>query len=454
VAQAPRSHDIDMLHGPLVPKIIAFALPVAASGFLQQLFNAADVAVVGRFAGSDALAAVGANTYLVSLMVNLFVGVSLGANVTIANYVGEGDERGVSRATHTAIALSLVCGIMLAIGGQLLARLVHEAIGTPEELLKQALLYFRVYYLGMPAIMLYNFASAVLRSKGDTRRPLVVLIISGVLNVLLNVLFVVGLKLDVAGVALATVLSNVVSGLALVEMLRRETGAYHLSLRNLRIDRKSLASIVRVGLPAGVQSSVFSLSNIVLQTAINSLGQTAMAATTVASNFEYFTYNAILGFSQAGTTFVSQNDGAGNQARCRRVTRLTLLLGPLFTLAVGVFFYVLRVPFVGFFTTDAAVKPLAYQRILRATCFQWVNAINEIFSGALRGYKLSVVPAAISIIGICGTRVLWVHTGFVALPTYAHLVLAYPISWAVTAVAQGLAYALVMRARALDRSVA
>ena len=454
MAQAPRSHDIDMLHGPLVPKIIAFALPVAASGFLQQLFNAADVAVVGRFAGSDALAAVGANTYLVSLMVNLFVGVSLGANVTIANYVGEGDERGVSRATHTAIALSLACGIMLAIGGQLLAHLVHEAIGTPEELLKQALLYFRVYYLGMPAIMLYNFASAVLRSKGDTRRPLVVLIISGVLNVLLNVLFVVGLKLDVAGVALATLLSNVVSSLALVEMLRRETGAYHLSLRNLRIDRKSLASIVRVGLPAGVQSSVFSLSNIVLQTAINSLGQTAMAATTVASNFEYFTYNAILGFSQAGTTFVSQNDGAGNQARCRRVTRLTLLLGPVFTLGVGLFFYVLRVPFVGFFTTDAAVKPLAYQRILRATCFQWVNAINEIFSGALRGYKLSVVPAAISIIGICGTRVLWVHTGFVALPTYAHLVLAYPISWAVTAVAQGVAYALVMRARGRNQGVA
>ena len=374
--------------------------------------------------------------------------------MTIANYVGEGDERGVSRATHTAIALSLVCGIMLAIGGQLLARLVHEAIGTPEELLKQALLYFRVYYLGMPAIMLYNFASAVLRSKGDTRRPLVVLIISGVLNVLLNVLFVVGLKLDVAGVALATVLSNVVSGLALVEMLRRETGAYHLSLRNLRIDRTSLASIVRVGLPAGVQSSVFSLSNIVLQTAINSLGQTAMAATTVASNFEYFTYNAILGFSQAGTTFVSQNDGAGNQARCRRVTRLTLLLGPVFTLAVGLFFYVLRVPFVGSFTTDAAVKPLAYERILRATCFQWVNAINEIFSGALRGYKLSAVPAAISIIGICGSRVLWVHTGFAMLPTYAHLVLAYPISWAVTAVAQGVAYALVMRARGRDQSAA
>ena len=444
----PRSHDIDMLNGPLVPKIIAFALPVAASGFLQQIFNAADVAVVGRFAGSEALAAVGANTYLVSLMINFFVGISLGANVTIANYVGEGNEEGVRRSTHTAIALSLVCGALLAVGGQFLARWVHQAVGTPEELLDQAMLYFRVYYAGMPAIMLYNFASAVLRSKGDTRRPLVVLVVAGVLNVALNLLFVVGFGLDVAGVALATVLSNVVSGLALVEMLRRETGAYHLSLRNLRIDATSLSRIVRVGLPAGIQSSVFSLSNIVLQTAINSLGQTAMAATTVATNFEYFTYNAILGFSQAGTTFVSQNDGAGNQARCRRVTRLTLLLGPAFTLVVGAFFYVLRVPFVGFFTTDAAVKPLAYQRILRATCFQWVNAINEIFSGAMRGYKLSAVPAAISIIGICGTRILWVHTGFAGVHTYAHLMLAYPLSWAVTAVAQGVAYALVMRSRA------
>ena len=439
-----RSHDIDMLHGPLAPKIIAFALPVAASGFLQQLFNAADVAVVGRFAGSDALAAVGANTYLISLMVNLFVGVSLGANVTIANCVGEGDERGVSRATHTAIALSLVCGAVLLVAGQLLARPVHELIGTPDELMDAAMLYFRIYYLGMPPIMLYNFASAVLRSKGDTRRPLVVLVM---LNVLLNLLFVVGLGLDVAGVALATLLSNVASSLALVEMLRREPGAYHLSLRQLRIDRASLGGIVRVGLPAGIQSSIFSLSNIVLQAAINSLGQTAMAATTVATNFEYFTYNAILGFSQACTTFVSQNDGAGNEARCRKVTRLTLLLGPVFTLAVGVCFYALRVPFVAFFTTDAAVKPLAYQRILRATCFQWVNAINEIFSGAMRGYKRSTVPAAISIIGICGTRILWVHTGFAAVRTYAHLILAYPISWAVTAVAQGVAYTLVMRSR-------
>ena len=450
MAQATRSHDIDMLHGPLVPKIIAFALPVAASGFLQQIFNAADVAVVGRFAGSDALAAVGANTYLVSLMINFFVGISLGANVTIANYVGEGNEDGVRRSTHTAIALSLVCGALLALGGQFLARLVHQAVGTPEELIDQAMLYFRVYYAGMPAIMLYNFASAVLRSKGDTRRPLVVLVVAGILNVALNLLFVVGFGLDVAGVALATVLSNVVSGLALVEMLRRETGAYHLSLRNLRIDAASFSRIVRVGLPAGIQSSVFSLSNIVLQAAINSLGQTAMAATTVATNFEYFTYNAILGFSQAGTTFVSQNDGAGNQARCKRVTRLTLLLGPAFTFVAGAFFYVLRVPFVAFFTTDAAVKPLAYERILRATGFQWVNAINEIFSGAMRGYKRSAVPAAISIIGICGVRILWVHTGFAMLHTYADLILAYPISWAVTAVAQGVAYALVMRARARE----
>lgn len=440
-----RSHDIDMLHGPLVPKIIAYALPVAASGFLQQLFNAADVAVVGRFAGSDALAAVGANTYLISLMVNLFVGVSLGANVTIANYFGKGDEDGVTRATHTSIALSLICGTVLLVAGQVLARPVHQAIGTPDELLDQAMLYFRIYYLGMPPIMLYNFASAVLRSKGDTRRPLLVLIVSGVLNVALNLLFVVGLHLDVAGVALATLLSNVASSLALVEMLRREEGIYHLSLRQLHIDREALGGIVRVGLPAGVQSSIFSLSNIVLQAAINSLGQTAMAATTVATNFEYFTYNAILGFSQAGTTFVSQNDGAGNHERCRKVTRLTLLLGPMFTLAVGVFFYALRVPFVSLFTTDAAVKPLAYQRILRATCFQWVNAVNEIFSGAMRGYKRSTVPAAISIVAICGTRILWVHTGFAMLRTYAQLVLAYPISWLVAAVAQGVAYALVMR---------
>ncbi len=444
MAQA-RSHDIDMLHGPLVPKIIAYALPVAASGFLQQLFNAADVAVVGRFAGSDALAAVGANTYLISLMVNLFVGVSLGANVTIANYFGKGDKDGVTRATHTSIALSLICGTVLLVAGQVLARPVHQAIGTPDELLDQAMLYFRIYYLGMPPIMLYNFASAVLRSKGDTRRPLLVLIVSGVLNVALNLLFVVGLHLDVAGVALATLLSNVASSLALVEMLRREEGIYHLSLRQLRIDREALGGIVRVGLPAGVQSSIFSLSNIVLQAAINSLGQTAMAATTVATNFEYFTYNAILGFSQAGTTFVSQNDGAGNHERCRKVTRLTLLLGPVFTLAVGVFFYALRVPFVSLFTTDATVKPLAYQRILRATCFQWVNAINEIFSGAMRGYKRSTVPAAISIVAICGTRVLWVHTGFAMVCTYANLILAYPISWLVAAVAQGVAYALVMR---------
>lgn len=277
-----RSHDIDMLKGPLAPKIIAYALPVAASGFLQQLFNAADVAVVGRFAGSEALAAVGANTYLISLMVNLFVGVSLGANVTIANYVGEGDERGVSRATHTAVAFSCVCGLALLVGGQLFARQVHHAVGTPDELLDQATLYFRIYYLGMPPIMLYNFASAVLRSKGDTRRPLVVLIISGALNFLLNLVFVIGLKMDVAGVALATLLANVVSSLALI---------------------------------------------------------------------------------------------------------------------------------------------------------------------------VSTIPALISIVGICGTRVLWVNTGFVMLPTYSQLILAYPISWAVTAVAQAVAYRVVVRKKMATQQV-
>lgn len=448
-----RSHDIDMLKGPLAPKIIAYALPVAASGFLQQLFNAADVAVVGRFAGSEALAAVGANTYLISLMVNLFVGVSLGANVTIANYVGEGDERGVSRATHTAVAFSCVCGLALLVGGQLFARQVHHAVGTPEELLDQATLYFRIYYLGMPPIMLYNFASAVLRSKGDTRRPLVVLIISGALNFLLNLVFVIGLKMDVAGVALATLLSNVVSSLALIEMLRREQGAYHLSLRALTIDRTALGRMLRVGVPAGVQQSVFSISNVVLQTAINSLGSTAMAATTVAANFEYFTFNAITGFSQAATTFVSQNDGAGNEPRCRKTTRLALVMGPAFTAVVGFTFYLLRVPLVALFTADLAVRELAYQRILRATCFQWVNAINEIFSGSLRGYKLSTIPALISIVGICGTRVLWVNTGFVMLPTYSQLILAYPISWAVTAVAQAVAYRVVVRKKMATQQV-
>ena len=334
--------EIDMLHGPLLGKIWRFAMPIAASAFLQQLFNAADDAVVGNFAQhkEEALAAVGGNAFVIGLLVNLFIGMSVGANVVIASYRGQRNDEGTSRALHTAVVFSVICGLALTVVGLLMAETIHGWLGTgdPGSLKReQAVLYFRIYFAGLPFIMLYNYASAILRSKGDTRRPLIVLALSGVLNVLLNLLLVIVFRMEVAGVAIATVLSNVFSCVALVVVLLREEGAFRLRPAQLRIDRRMLGRMIAIGLPAGIQTSMFSIANVILQGQINALDgveDPVIAATTVGLYAEYFAYDFIAGFSQAGTTFVGQNYAVGNLERCRTITRICFFSGVPCTIAV------------------------------------------------------------------------------------------------------------------------
>ena len=442
--------EIDMLNGPLLGKIIRFAIPIALSTFLQQLFNAADIAVVGRFAADSetALAAVGGNSFVIGLLVNLFVGMSVGANVVIAASRGLKKDDETHRAVHTAVAFSFLCGLALMAVGLLGADAIHGWMGTGAEgsvLRGQAALYFRIYFLGVPFIMLYNYESAILRSKGDTRRPLTVLAASGVLNVALNVVLVRFFHLEVAGVAIATLASNVFSSVVLFVILTREEDAFRLYPKKLRIERKLLSRMIRIGLPAGIQTSMFSIANVILQTQINALGPTIIAATTVGVYAEFFAYDFIAGFSQAATTFIGQNYAAGKTERCRKVARLCFLCGTFGTMAVSVTLTLLRFPFVSLFTSQALVIPPAAERVLRVGLFQWINGMGEILSGCLRGMKRSTVPAMISVLGICGVRLSWVWIFYPANPVYENLLVAWPLSWVVMSVCMAVAYFIVRR---------
>ena len=449
-----RKTEIDMLNGPLTGKLWRFALPIAASAFLQQLFNAADNAVVGNFAKNpeEALAAVGGNAFVIGLIVNLFLGMSIGANVVIAAYRGQRDDKGVSKALHTAVTFAVLCGIVVGLAGLGIADLVHEWLGTGmagSGKREQAVLYFRIYFLGVPFIMLYNFESAILRSKGDTRRPLVVLAASGALNVVLNLVLVKGFHLDVAGVAIATVASNAFSSVVLFVILMREDDAFRLELKKLGIDGRMLGRMVQIGLPAGIQTSMFSIANVILQGQINALDGVEgpiTAATTVGLYAEYFAYNFIAGFSQANTTFVGQNYAVGNIARCRQVTRICFLCGVGLTIAVCAVLTFLREPFVSIFNRDPDIIHFAAERVYMVGSLQFLNGAGEILSGGMRGMKRSLVPALISVIGVCGVRLLWVYTVYPALgPSHAHLCVAWPLSWGITAVCMAIAYFFVRK---------
>ena len=322
-----KQNEIDMLHGPLAKKILFFAIPLAVSSMLQQLFNAADIAVVGRFTNPQAMAAVGSNSSVIGLLVSLFTGMSVGANVVVANLLGAKRRDAISDAVHTIITVALVSGIFLLVLGSLIARPILTLMGAPDDVISLAVLYLRIYFCGMPAIMLYNFGSAILRSRGDSRRPFLALTFAGVLNVLMNLFFVIVMHLSVVGVALATVLSNYVSGGMIVYFLIKEQDEFHLSLAKLRIRKEFLLNLLRIGVPAGIQGMVFSLSNVVIQSAVNSFGADCIAGMTAAQNFDFISYCLMNGFAQAALTFTSQNYGARDCERCKTVWRLSMAMG-------------------------------------------------------------------------------------------------------------------------------
>ena len=428
-----KSYEINMCEGPILGKVLIFSIPLMLSGILQLLFNAADVIVVGRFAGSQSLAAVGSTSALINLLINVFMGFSVGVNVLVARYYGGRKERDVSETVHTAVTLSLVCGLILVAVGLALTRPLLELMGTPDDVIDKAVLYMQIYFIGMPANMLYNFGSAILRAVGDTKRPLYYLSAAGVVNVILNLISVIIFHMDVAGVALATVISQCISAALVLLCLMRSGGAIHLDLKRVRIARDKFAEMMRVGLPAGLQGSVFSISNVLIQSAVNSFGSTVMAGNAAAANLEGFVYTAMNSIYQANLTFTSQNLGAGRYERIGRILLSCILTVTAVGLSLGLIVYALGPELLRLYTTDATVVQMGMKRLVVIATTYFICGWMDVLVGSLRGMGSSVVPMIVSILGACGLRIVWIYTIFAADRTLTMLYISYPVSWAITA---------------------
>ena len=412
----------DLTSGPMLQKIILFSLPLAASSILQLLFNAADVVVVGRFAGSTALAAVGSNGALINLLVNLFVGLSLGANVVAARCFGAKDDEGVRNTVQTSVTLGLVSGFLLAVVGFFAARVLLELMSCPEDVIGLSTLYLKIYFIGMPMTMLYNFSSALLRAVGDTRRPLFCLAVAGLINVVLNLVFVILFSMSVAGVALATIISQTVSACMVT----------------------ALGQILRIGLPAGLQSTVFSLSNVVIQSAVNSFGSIVVAGNSAASNLEGFVYTAMNAFAQAAVTFTSQNMGARRYDNLDRVMRNCLLCATVTGLVLGGGASLLGEPLLHFYSSDEVVVTAGLARMHIICTTYLLCGCMDVLASCLRGRGYSVLPMVVSLVGSCLLRLVWIATIFRLFHTTTMLYISYPVSWILTALVH-LACLLVVR---------
>lgn len=364
-----KSKSKDMLHGPLAGKIFLMALPLALSGILQQLFNSADVAVVGRFAGSEALAAVGCNAPVTALFVNVFVGLAVGANVKISQYIGQGDNKRISGVVQTVMMFALICGAALFFVGMFSAEPLLRLMGTPDDVMNMAVLYLRIYCVGIPFLILYNFGAAILRSIGDTKRPMYILFLSGLINICLNLLLVIPFQMGVAGVAIATTVSNLFSMVVILYLLCHEQSEIRLCLKHIQIDFAALKKVIQIGAPAALQSAVFSVSNVCLQSGINSLGSSAMAGSSAALNYEYFDYFAVTAFNQAAITFIGQNYGAAQYERCKKIFRISLSECALVSFIMSITFTIFRDFFVGIYTTDPSVVPYAMIRMTHVVAF-------------------------------------------------------------------------------------
>lgn len=442
---ARASAATDLTSGPLLKKIVLFSIPLALSSVLQLLFNAADVVVVGRFAGSAALAAVGSNGSLINLLTNLFIGLSIGANVVAARCFGARDDTGVRNTVHTSILVSLLCGMVMAAVGFFAARVLLELMSCPPDVIDLSTLYLKIYFLGMPVTMLYNFSSALLRAVGDTRRPLYCLATAGIINVLLNLVFVIGLRMSVAGVALATILSQTVSACMVVALLMRERGPLRLDLKALRIHPGTLVQILRIGLPAGLQSTVFSLSNVVIQSAVNSFGSLVVAGNSAAVNIEGFVYSAMNAFAQACVTFTSQNVGARRYDNLDRVLRNCLLCVVVTGLVLGVGATALGDTLVRIYSSDKQVIAAGVSRLAIICRLYCLCGCMDVMAGCLRGLGYSVMPMVVSLLGSCAFRLIWIATVFQMFRSTSILYLSYPLSWLLTLLVHVICFFVVRR---------
>lgn len=440
-----KSYEIDMCSGPLFSKILLFAVPLMISSILQLLFNAADMVVVGRFAGSTALAAVGANASLINMLTNLFIGFSVGANVLVARFYGAKREEDISETVHSAVVLSLVCGLGLMVFGMAVAPRILVLMGTPHDVLSQAVLYIRIYFAGMPVILLYNFGSSVLRAVGDTQRPLYYLFGAGVVNIILNLIFVIGFHLGVAGVALATVISQVVSAGLILRCLMHMEGGCRVEWKKLRMKKEKVMQIVRIGLPAGLQGTVFSLSNVLIQSSVNSFGSVAMAGNTAAQNIEGFIYMAMNACHQTALSFTSQNFGAGNYKRIGKVLLECLAMVSVVGLVMGWSAYLCGNQLLGIYSSDAGVIEVGLLRLSVICTTYCLCGIMDVMVGELRGLGYAFLPMIVSLLGACGFRILWIFTVFQSHRSLWVLYISYPVSWVLTGAVHMVCYIFVRR---------
>ena len=437
--------DVDMCNGPLVGNLLRFSIPLMASGILQLLFNAADIIVLGQFASSSAMAAVGATSSLNSLMVNLFLGLSIGCSVVMAHSYGAQDWRRVHDTVHTAVLLALICGAALVVAGIPLLPILLRWMDTPADLLNQSILYMRIVFVGMPAMMLYDFGAGILRATGDTRRPLFFLTAAGITNASLNVIFVLVFQMDVAGVALATSISQYLSAFLILRCLSEPGTHYQLHPREMRICKPVLVQIIRVGLPAGIQSAVFSISNVLIQSSINTFGTLAVAGSTASSNIENFVYTAMNSVYQAALNFTSQNIGAGKKERIPLILRDCLMIVTVIGLVLGGLAVLFGRQLLSIYSSDPEILPYGLERI-RVICLTYfLCGLMDVTCGVVRGMGAAVTPTIVSLTGACVLRIIWIYTIFVAFHSLFVLYLSYPVTWVVTFAVHMICFSIFFR---------
>lgn len=438
-------YTMDMCNGPLLKKIILFAIPLMLSGVLQLLFNAADVIVVGRFTGNEALAAVGSTSSLINLLINLFVGVSVGANVLLGKHIGARDEENASKTVHTAVTFALVAGIAMIFVGIFLSRPLLELMGTPEDVINLSVLYMRIYFVGMPAFMFYNFGAALLRAVGDTKRPLYFLTLAGIINVIFNLIFVIVFHMGVAGVALATIISEGISAFLVFLCLKGADGVLHLDHRSLSFHKDVAIQMMKIGLPAGLQGCIFSVSNVLIQSSVNSFGSIAMAGNTASANLEGFVYNAMNSLYQTSLSFTSQNMGAKKYKRVDKILIECLVIVMIVGIVMGGGAYLIGTSLLSIYSSDPQVISYGLLRMSLICVPYFLCGMMDVFVGSLRGMGYSVMPMLVSLTGACLFRIVWIFTIFATNRSLFVLYFSYPVSWALTATAHLICYMIVRK---------
>lgn len=448
---AKKKYSIDMTTGVLFPKILGFAFPLMVTGLLQIVYNAADVMVVGRFAGSISLAAVGATSTLVNLMLNLFLGLSMGSGVVVAKHIGAGDGASVHRTVHSAMLLSIISGFVIGILGVVISPYALSAMGTPDDVHSLSTLYLRIFFLGTPANMVYNYGASILRATGDSKRPLYILTSTGILNVVLNLIFVIKFNMNVAGVALATIISQYVSAICILYILLNINSYIHLSMKKLHFYKDELLDILKIGIPAGLQGSLFSLSNVIIQSSINSFGAAAIAGNTASGNVDSIIFTCCNSVSQTATTFTSQNLGAGQYKRIRKIYFNCIGVSMGIAAIFGVALLAFGPQILTVFSTDSEVIDMGLIRLKLFAVTYIINSVLDVTTGQMRGLGKSVIPMIVTMVGVCGLRVLWVFTVFPQYRSMFTLYLSYPVSWLATGIVLVTMYAVTFR-KILKRS--